>query len=1749
MKTKFFKYITLLITASCLFIAGKIQAQYPVLNLNQANTPAGYYFAQDSIDMTPPFSTSATSYLSGDKFQAYIDTNFNNTASQPKFVEGSVNFKIRTGTPDISFSSPPSEISLLISKYSITTISRLFTIEHDVLRRIYTLKFDTSINNTSYPDSVLADSLVSDLKKIAYIETAEREFKAQLFQTINDPEYSVQSYLQIINANPAWDVVLTNSVHSPVIAIIDNGFDINHDDLNPNLWINLGEDPTDNIDNDFNNYLNDINGWNFVDNNNDLSLSIGCNTHGSSVAGIAGARTNNYTGVASISDCGGSVHPKLMFLKVYGAYGSGGTVNQIAEAIVYATEMGADVINMSLGGPYPIDYMNPFTTNTGQTVFTLQDVIDYANSRNVVCVAAAGNEGQMTTRWPCNLNHVIGVGATEDNDHITDFSNYGTQIDVMAPGLHMEVCDDMNGYTTLNGTSMASPLVAGLAALIRTEYPFMPPEAIESCIENRCVNIDDINQYPEHFYWDNPTPYDNTNNLPHNHYQYNLGHGRIDAYAAVQCINSNIGTIAILPSTPCPDEPTTIFYYSNTDIQPNSYHWSITPAPQSISSTTIYNPQVIFGNIGSYTVTLNATATDNTPIHVTQVFNITSLPTAQISSINNLNQTCDGSSQSIFVQFTGHPPFSITLSDGIQNYTFNNLLQYQSTVYVDIFQNHNTISVASVSDLYCTNNQGNSITFNNIVKCCDNLVENGDFETPIPIYSSDFPTSTSTGILQFYTDYQYSNSANINNITVLPAINYYTSNLPQNGSQSLFCDGYAALNTSHTPPSEGIDANIWNSTSIQVNPNQNYYFSFWFRNSWNTMVYTEYNMEYAPGIRLFINGQQMDFNNLQIPQNFYYAPVQPDRWIHLCGVWSSATNTTATMELKNLLYNNIDNAGGGGNDLLIDNIELRCIDNFNVVASDDGIDCPGHVPSINATATGGLQPYTYSWSPATGLSNSTIANPTANPPATTTYTVAAADANGCVATDEVTVIVNALSINATPNQTICQGETATLTATGGGTYLWSNSATTSSISVSPSATTNYSVTVTGTNGCTATGQVTITVNSLPTINAGSNASVCLGSSSIIGPTGVYSSTTFSWSPAYGLNDASIQQPTADPAVTTVYTLTSTNQGCSSTSSVAVTVLNLPAIAYTTTNETCFGSENGSIDLTVTDNATPFSYNWENSDNVSYGTTQDITGLAADTYSVSVTDANSCVSTEDILVGNTNNTPWPYHPVAGTDKEIGKSVAVDASTGNVYAVGYFQGHITFDNAYTTNGGQDIYIVKFDECGSILWSKQIGGTGPDCANKVIVDNSGNIIVTGYFSSTVNFGGVSKTSNGDVDLFVAKYNSAGTLLWVNSYGSTGVKIDIGNDVTVDASNNVYVAGTVGNGLTGDVYLQKFDAGGSPINQYIDNLGTLMGLGITYCSTCGTNAKILVTGQNANNIFIAKLDDGLSNYNRYDYSLIAGLGQRIVSYYDASGPTNYAMVAGYKNVGSSRQIEILKANVANLSSYSEVISGSNAGYDAATDIKLDQDGNIFITGQFLSSQAVFPIAGGITINNSSNCIPDCTPDNFVAKYSQTSSSFDWVVQSGSTYEETSTGLSLIGNGFGYITGSFQNTGIFGTASLTAAADMDMFVARMHDLGSTGQYRNIASSENTVDSVLYRTDIDDNIIIYPNPANNVLYVDCKFIADKILITDLLGNKIMNLPVVDKKTQIDVSNFKNGMYFLKIEIPDKVFIRKFSVIK
>ncbi|MCB9186054.1 MAG: PKD domain-containing protein [Flavobacteriales bacterium] len=270
------------------------------------------------------------------------------------------------------------------------------------------------------------------------------------------------------------------------------------------------------------------------------------------------------------------------------------------------------------------------------------------------------------------------------------------------------------------------------------------------------------------------------------------------------------------------------------------------------------------------------------------------------------------------------------------------------------------------------------------------------------------------------------------------------------------------------------------------------------------------------------------------------------------------------------------------------------------------------------------------WNPTTGLDNPGVSNPTATPATTTTYTLGVMDANGCVNSDDIEIVVNPLPVaDAGPDQTICDGDVTTMAASGGVQYLWNPTtdladATSATTSANPTTTTLYALTVTDANGCVDTDDMTITVNPLPVVDAGADEAICNQQTVQLGASGALN---YGWLPASGLDDASIANPTFSGNSTTTFTVTGTDaNGCSSTDDVEVTVFPLPVADFAQPADVCL-----TYPTIITDNSsgTGLVYNWDFGDGNSSSNPAPAHTYATDgtfTIVLDITDANGCQAT-------------------------------------------------------------------------------------------------------------------------------------------------------------------------------------------------------------------------------------------------------------------------------------------------------------------------------------------------------------------------------------------------------------------------------------------------------------------------------------------------------------------------------------------
>jgi serine protease len=329
----------------------------------------------------------------------------------------------------------------------------------------------------------------------------------------NDPLHNLQWALDKIDAYEAWD--LTTGSPNVTVAILDSGTDWTHDDLGSgtdgyqNIYLNSGEDAWSNpnvpssgngIDDDNNGYIDDWKGWDFELSNND---SRSGNNHGTIVSGIVGGKTNNSLGISGIAGGWNGEGCKLMTIGVGDAYPDATILDN---AIIYASEMGADIIQLSL---------HIFSSNYQ----SISDAIDYAyNVHGVTIVCSAGNYGVETVLFPASHPNVISVASTDSQDNLSTSSCFGNHLFMSAPGVGIRSTSTNNLYTMNGGTSFAAPMVSATIALMKSINPCLTQEDIRFILRE---TADKVGDYDYDFDPANPG------------LSLELGYGRLNANVAV----------------------------------------------------------------------------------------------------------------------------------------------------------------------------------------------------------------------------------------------------------------------------------------------------------------------------------------------------------------------------------------------------------------------------------------------------------------------------------------------------------------------------------------------------------------------------------------------------------------------------------------------------------------------------------------------------------------------------------------------------------------------------------------------------------------------------------------------------------------------------------------------------------------------------------------------------------------------------------------------------------------------------------------------------------------------------------------------------------------------------------------------------------------------------------------------------------------------------------------------------------------
>lgn len=296
------------------------------------------------------------------------------------------------------------------------------------------------------------------------VSRVELDHAKQLAYTPNDPLWPNQWHMRAIKADLAWDLGFGIPV---TVAVIDTGLDVTHPDLAANVWINEHEIPGNGIDDDGNGYIDDINGYDFANDDPTLEDPL---AHGTSCAGIVGAVQDNGIGVTGVAP-----RAKLMGLK---ATNNSGFLydSYLVPAYMYAAAMGVKVISMS--------YFSDRVSHAERLA------LDYCWSVGALPVAASGNDNTIYPYYPAAYEKVLSVAALNTSLQKASFSDYGTWVDVAAPGVSLTTTRPGGTYTNgFGGTSGACPHVAGLAALIMGSRPGITNVLARQIIEDTATPV------------------------------------------------------------------------------------------------------------------------------------------------------------------------------------------------------------------------------------------------------------------------------------------------------------------------------------------------------------------------------------------------------------------------------------------------------------------------------------------------------------------------------------------------------------------------------------------------------------------------------------------------------------------------------------------------------------------------------------------------------------------------------------------------------------------------------------------------------------------------------------------------------------------------------------------------------------------------------------------------------------------------------------------------------------------------------------------------------------------------------------------------------------------------------------------------------------------------------------------------------------------------------------------------------------
>lgn len=421
---------------------------------------------------------------------------------------------------------------------------------------------------------------------------------------------------------------------------------------------------------------------------------------------------------------------------------------------------------------------------------------------------------------------------------------------------------------------------------------------------------------------------------------------------------------------------------------------------------------------------------------------------------------------------------------------------------------------------------------------------------------------------------------------------------------------------------------------------------------------------------------------------------------------------------------------------------------------------------------------------------------------------------------------------------------------------------------------------------------------------------------------------------------------------------------------------------------------------------------------------------AGSYGVNITTPNGNLSPPlvTITVVTEPDFLWAKH-LGGTGNDECLAVAADAN-GNTYAAGYFSGTTDFGGTnLTSNGGEDVFVAKFDAAQNLIWLRQIGGTNDERANALALDEAGNLIIVGQFTATADFGGTNLTSFGSNDVFVTKLDNAGTLLWVRQAGGTGD--DFARSVAVHTNGDIALTGSfqriadfggisvtnriLANAPSGDVFVARYDSNGQLV--WVKGAG----------GTSDDRARS-VAFDRAGNVLVA---GGFSTSITFDSVTLSSVRKSYEIFIAKYGVTGNVLWA--RSPGTA-------ANDTSTFTYD----------DEATALAVDRDANIFFAGYF---QATGIFASNTVVSASTNA-----PDFFLAKYDDAGNAL-WMRTGGGVTADSALALTTDNAGNALVAGSFNGPAQFGGQTIAGIGGPDAFAAMFDSTGNLLKFRKLGGT------------------------------------------------------------------------------------------